>query len=77
MNYPFTDRGETPTIQPVNLARCTKLRHDAVTHQRNRGAHRHRFELVVSYVDESASDLAMALGDFGAHRHAQLGIEVG
>ena len=38
--------------------------------------HRHRLGLVVRHVEERRAELAMELGDLGAHVHAQLGVEV-
>ena len=38
---------------------------------------RHRLDLVVRHIDHRRAELGMELGEFEAHLHAQLGVEVG
>ena len=49
----------------------------AVFHDRNAAAQRHGFDLVVRHVDAGDTTHLVQALDFGAHFHAQLGVEVG
>ena len=61
----------------VDIVRRAQLLHHAALHHRNARAQRHRLDLVVRDVHAGdAAGLVQPL-DFGAHLHAQLGVQVG
>ena len=61
----------------VNVKRGIDLLNDAVFHNTNAVAHRHRLNLVVRHIDHCGFKAGVQLGDFGAHLHAHFGIEIG
>ena len=61
----------------VEVLRGVHLLDEAVLHDDDPVAHRHRLGLVVGDVDEGGAQALVQLGDLRAHRGAQLGVEVG
>ena len=61
----------------VDLGGRADLEQLAPDHDSDTTRHRHRLGLVMGHVDKGGFELAMQLGDLGAHMYAQLGIEVG
>ena len=61
----------------VDLGRRADLDDVPLDHDGDAARHRHRLGLVVGDVDEGGLQLAMQLGEFGAHMHPQLGVEIG
>jgi hypothetical protein len=61
----------------VDLGRRADLNDVSLDHDGDAARHRHRLGLVMGHVDKGGFQLAMQLGEFGAHMHAQLGIEIG
>ena len=61
----------------VQLQRRADLLDDAVVHDDDAVGHRHRLDLVVRDVDGGRLQPLVQRLDLGAHRHAQLGVEVG
>ena len=60
----------------VELLRRALLLEQAVAHDRDPRAHRHRLDLVVGDVHRRHAELALKAGDLGAHLGAQLRVEV-
>ena len=61
----------------VELERRADLLDAAVAHHDDLVGHRHRLDLVVRDVDRGRLQPLVQFLDLGAHRHAQLGVEVG
>ena len=61
----------------VELERRADLLDAAVVHDDDAVGHRHRLDLVVGDVDRRRLQALVQRLDLGAHRHAQLGVEVG
>ena len=61
----------------VQLQRVAGLLDVAIAHDHDLVTHRHRLDLVVRDVDRRGLQPLVQLFQLGAHRHAQLGIEVG
>ena len=61
----------------VDLGGRTDLNNVPLDHDSDTTRHRHRLGLVMGHVDKGGFQLAMQLGEFGAHMHAQLGVQVG
>ena len=60
----------------VKVERRVGLLHDAVVHDHDPVAHRHRFDLVVRDVNHRRLQSLMELGDFRPHLHPHLGVEI-
>ena len=60
----------------VELERLAALLDHAVAHHDDLVGHRHRLDLVVGHVDRRGLQALVQLLQLGAHRHAQLGVEV-
>ena len=60
----------------VDVHRRVDLLDDAMVHQHDPLAERHRFDLVVRDVDDRRFQALMEPGDFGPHLHAELGVEI-
>ena len=60
----------------VELLRWADLLEDALTHDRDSGAHRHRLDLVVGDVYERGPHPLVEAGDLGSGLNAQLRVEV-
>jgi hypothetical protein len=60
----------------VEVDRAVDLLDQAVLHDHDARAHRHRLDLVVGDVDGGDAEAAVQLADRGAHLDAQLGVEV-
>ena len=67
------ERVRGPLVDRVGIA---DLLEDAVAHDRDPVAHRHRLDLVVRHVDGRRADLALQPPDLGARLRAQLRVEV-
>ena len=61
----------------VELLRRADLLEQALAHDRDPAAHRHRLDLVVGDVDDRRAEALVEAGDLGAGLDAQLGVEVG
>ena len=61
----------------VEFERRADLLDDAVMHHHDLVGHGHGLDLVVGDVDRGGLQPLVQFLDFGAHRHAQLGVEVG
>jgi hypothetical protein len=61
----------------VELERLAALLDHAVAHHDDLVGHRHRLDLVVSHVHRRRLEALVQLLQLGAHRHPQLGVEVG
>ena len=61
----------------VELERVADLLHDAVLHDHDAVAQRHRLDLVVGDVDRRGAKALVQLLELDAHLDAQLGVEVG
>ena len=61
----------------VEGLRGADLLEDALVHDRDPRAHRHRLDLVVGDVDDGRLEPLVEAGDLGAGLDAQLGVEVG
>ncbi len=61
----------------IELVRRRDLLEDALAHDRDAVAHRHRLDLIVRDVDGGDAELPLKRADLGAHLHAQLRVEVG
>ena len=61
----------------VNLERRADLLDAAAVHHHHAVGHRHRLHLIVRDVDRGRAQALVQGADFGAHRDAQLGVEVG
>ena len=60
----------------VDVHRRVDLLDDAVVHQHDPLAERHRFDLVVRDVDDRRLEPLVQAGDLGPHLHAELGVEI-
>ena len=60
----------------VELERRADLLDIAVAHDDDAVGHRHRLDLVVRDVDRRGAEALVQRADLGAHRHAELGVEV-
>ena len=61
----------------VQVKRAAGLLDAAIAHHDNLVAHRHRLDLVMGDVDRGRLQALVQFLDLAAHRHAQLGVEVG
>jgi hypothetical protein len=61
----------------VNGLRLVELLDRALVHDRNARSERHGLDLVMRDIDGRLAHPLMQLLDFGAHVHAQLGVEIG
>ena len=61
----------------VEVQRLADLLHVTIAQHNNLVGHGHGFDLVVRYVDHGGLQLCVKLGQFLAHLHPQLGVEVG
>ncbi len=61
----------------VDLGGRADLNDVSLDHDGDAARHRHRLGLVMGDVDKRGFQLAMQLGELGAHMHAQLGVQVG
>src|SRR6185437_8827442 len=70
-------RDELVVRPVVQLERRTDLLDNAVMHHHDLVGHGHGLDLVMGDIDRGGLEPLMQFLDFGAHRHPQLGIEVG
>jgi hypothetical protein len=61
----------------VNLVRSADLVDPASIHDHDPIGERHRFDLVVRYINRRGRHRLVDLFDFGAHLHAQLCVKIG
>ena len=69
----------TKRLTGLSYSSCgvADLLEDAVVHDRDPRAHRHRLDLVVGDVDDGRLEALVEAGDLGARLDAELGVEVG
>ncbi len=60
----------------VDRPRCRDLEKAALHHHGDAVRHRHRFGLVVRYIDQRRAEAAMQLGQLAAHVDTQIGVEI-
>ena len=72
----MNDADEAVRRPLVDVHRRVDLLDDAVVHEHDPLAERHRFDLVVRDVDDRRLEPLVEPGDFGPHLHAELGVEI-
>src|SRR6516165_5462689 len=72
------EAGNKQVLRPVvEIKRRAHLLDPAVMHHYDTIGHGHGLDLIMCYVDDRGPQALMQLLDLGAHRHPQLGVEIG
>ena len=64
-------------LGPIEVSRDVGRDHLAVPHDDDAIGHGHRFDLIMRHIDGRGFQPLVQFLDFGAHLHAQFGVEVG